>query len=119
MVSWNVVGLSGDQAESNVTHISVLVQWHVLLLQECFKKLDGVNVGVHEPSQQIQSCGSLRSGSRLVIGGDVTTSSCGMTHFHHIGACAAHSCSGRESVCGDLLDGLEQRKLTVHEKRLE
>ena len=48
VVSWNVVGLTGDQAESFVTHISILMQWDVLLLQECFKKLEGVNVGVHE-----------------------------------------------------------------------
>ena len=39
MVSWNVAGLSGDQAESFVTHVSMLVQWDVLLLQECLKKL--------------------------------------------------------------------------------
>ena len=48
MVSWNVAGLSGDQAESFVTHISVLVQWDVLFLQDCFKKFKGVNVRVHE-----------------------------------------------------------------------
>ena len=53
-------GLSGDQAESFVTHISVLVQWDVLLLQECFKNLEGVNVGVHELCTPKELSGGLR-----------------------------------------------------------
>ena len=31
-----------------LSQISMLVDWDVLLLQECFRKLDGVDVGEHE-----------------------------------------------------------------------
>ena len=48
VLSWNVAGLAEDCTDIFLSQISMLVDWDVLLLQECFRKLDGVDVGVHE-----------------------------------------------------------------------
>ena len=42
--SWNVAGLSEELTDAFLSQISMLRNWDVLLLQECFRKLDGVNV---------------------------------------------------------------------------
>ena len=41
---WTVGGFNGHF----LSQISMLTDWDVLLLQECFRKLDGVKVGAHE-----------------------------------------------------------------------
>ena len=48
VLSWNVAGLSEDSTDMFLSQISMVKDWDVLLLQECFRKLDGVNVGAHE-----------------------------------------------------------------------
>ena len=48
VLSWNVAGLAEDCTDIFLSQISMLADWDVLLLQECFRKLDGVDVGVHE-----------------------------------------------------------------------
>ena len=59
VLSWNVAGLAEDCTDIFLSQISMLVDWDVLLLQECFRKLDGVDVGVHElftPSELWEVC---------------------------------------------------------------
>ena len=46
--SRNVAGLSEESTDIFLSQISMLTNWDVLLLQACFRKLDGVNVGAHE-----------------------------------------------------------------------
>ena len=48
VLSWNVAGLAEDCTDIFLSQISMLADYDVLLLQECFRKLDGVNVGAHE-----------------------------------------------------------------------
>ena len=48
VLRWNVAGLSEDSTDISLSQISTLTDLEVLLLQECFRKLDGVNVGAHE-----------------------------------------------------------------------
>ena len=48
VLSWNVAGLAENCADIFLSQISMLTDWDVLLLQECFRKLDGVDVGVHK-----------------------------------------------------------------------
>ena len=48
VLSWNVAGMAEDSTDIFLSQISMLTDWDVLLLQECFRKLDGVNVGAHE-----------------------------------------------------------------------
>ena len=43
-----MAGLSEDSTDIFLSQISMLTDWDVLMLQECFRKLDGVNVGAHE-----------------------------------------------------------------------
>ena len=43
-----MAGLAEDCTDIFLSQISMLADWDVLLLQECFRKLDGVDVGVHE-----------------------------------------------------------------------
>ena len=37
-----------DSTDLFLSQLSMLTSWENLLLQECFTKLDGVNVGAHE-----------------------------------------------------------------------
>ena len=41
VLSWNVAGLAEDCTDIFLSQISMLADWDVLLLQECFRKLDG------------------------------------------------------------------------------
>ena len=43
VLSWNVAGLSEDSTDIFLSQVSMLTEWDVLLLQECFRKRDGVN----------------------------------------------------------------------------
>ena len=57
VLSWNVAGLAVDSTDIFLSQISMLADWDVLVLQECFRKLDGVDVGVHElftPSELLE-----------------------------------------------------------------
>ena len=59
MTLWNVAGLSEDSTDTLLSQISMLIEWDVLLLQECFRKLDGVNFVEHEiftPSDLVGDC---------------------------------------------------------------
>ena len=38
VLSWNVAGLSEDCTDIILSQISMLIDWDVLLLQECFRK---------------------------------------------------------------------------------
>ena len=52
-----MAGLSEDSTDTFLSQISMPTYWNVLLLQECFRKLDGVNVGAHElftPSELVE-----------------------------------------------------------------
>ena len=60
VLSWNVAGLAEDCTDIFLSQISMLVDWDVLLLQECFRKLDGVNVGAHELFTPSELLGGLR-----------------------------------------------------------
>ena len=44
----------------------MLADWDVLLLQECFRKLDGVNVGAHELFTPSELLGGLRCPAVIV-----------------------------------------------------
>ena len=57
---WNVAGLWEDSTDIFLSQISMLTDWDVLLLQECFRKLDGVNVGAHEQFTKSELVGGLR-----------------------------------------------------------
>ena len=48
VLSWNVAGLAEDCTDIFLSQISMFADWDMLLLQECFRRLDGVNVGAHE-----------------------------------------------------------------------
>ena len=43
-----MAGLAENSTDIFLSPISMLTDGDVLLLQECFRKLDGVNVGAHE-----------------------------------------------------------------------
>ena len=60
VLNWNVAGLSEDSADILLSQISMLTDWDVLMLQECFRKLDGVNVGAHELFMPPELLGGLR-----------------------------------------------------------
>ena len=60
VLSWNVAGLSEDFTDIFLSQISMLTDWDVLTLQECFRKLDGVNVGTHELFTPPELLGGLR-----------------------------------------------------------
>ena len=68
VVSWNVAGLQEDSKDICLSQISMLTDWDVLMLQECFRKLGGVNVGAHElftPPElfDAQQSSSIRNGA--------------------------------------------------------
>ena len=44
----------------------MLTNWDVLMLQECFRKLDGVNVGAHELFTPPELLGGLRCQAAIV-----------------------------------------------------
>ena len=48
VLSWNVAGLSEDSTDIFLSQISMLTEWDILLLPECFFLMDRVNVGAHE-----------------------------------------------------------------------
>ena len=60
VLSWNVAGLSEDSTDIFLSQNSMLTGWDVLMLQECFRKLDGVNVGAHELVTPPELLGGLR-----------------------------------------------------------
>ena len=45
VLSWSVAGLSEDATDIFLSQVSMFTDWDVLMLQECFRKLDGVNDG--------------------------------------------------------------------------
>ena len=80
VLSWNVAGLAEDSTDIfSCPQISMLTNWDVSLLQECFRKLDGVNVGAHELFTPCELLEGLRcpavimhqrwSGQRKAVGG--------------------------------------------------
>ena len=66
VLSWNVAGLAEDCTDIFLSQISMLADWDVLLLQECFRKLDGVNVGAHELFTPSELMGGLRCPAVIV-----------------------------------------------------
>ena len=66
VLSWNVAGLAEDCTDIFLSQISILADWDVLLLQECFRKLDGVNVGAHELFTPSELMGGLRCPAVIV-----------------------------------------------------
>ena len=57
---WTVGGLH----KRFLSQISMLTDWDVLVLQECFRKLNGVNVGAHElftPPELLGDCDAQQS----------------------------------------------------------
>ena len=42
VLGWNVGGLSEDSTDIFLSQISMLTESDILLMQECFKKMDGV-----------------------------------------------------------------------------
>ena len=66
VLSWNVAGLSEDYTDIFASQISMLTDWDVLMLQECFRKLDGVNVGAHELFTPPELLGGLRCPAVIV-----------------------------------------------------
>ena len=66
VLSWNVAGLAEDCTDIFLSQISMLADWDVLLLQECFRKLDGVDVGVHELFTPSELLGGLRCPAVIV-----------------------------------------------------
>ena len=64
--SWNVACLAEDCTDIFLSQISMLADWDVLLLQECFRKLDGVNVGAHELFTPSELLGGLRCPAVIV-----------------------------------------------------
>ena len=55
-----------DSTDIFLSQISMLTDWDVLLLQECFRKLDGVNVGAHELFTPSELLGGLRCPAVIV-----------------------------------------------------
>ena len=66
VLSWNVAGLAENCTDIFLSQISMLADWVVLLLQECFRKLDGVDVGVHELFTPSELLGRLRCPAVIV-----------------------------------------------------
>ena len=66
VLSWNVAGLAEDCTDIFLSQMSVLADWVVLLLLECFRKLDGVNVGAHELFTPSELVGRLRCPAVIV-----------------------------------------------------
>ena len=66
VLSWNVAGLAENCTDIFLSQISMLADWDVLLLQECFRKLDGVDVGVHELFTPSELLGGLRCPAVIV-----------------------------------------------------
>ena len=66
VLSWNVAGLAEDCTDIFLSQISMLADWDVLLLQECFRKLDGLNVGAHELFTPSELMGGLRCPAVIV-----------------------------------------------------
>ena len=66
VLSWNVAGLAEDCTDIFLSQISMPADWDVLLLQECFRKLDGVDVGVHELFTPSELLGGLRCPAVIV-----------------------------------------------------
>ena len=66
VLSWNVAGLAEDCTDIFLSQISMLADWDVLLLQECFRKLDGVNVGAHDLFTPSELLGGLRCPAVIV-----------------------------------------------------
>ena len=66
VLSWNVAGLAEDCTDIFLSQISMLADWDVLLLQEYFRKLDGVNVGAHELFTPSELMGGLRCPAVIV-----------------------------------------------------
>ena len=60
VLSSSVAGLEEECTDILLSQISMLTDWDVLLLQECFIKLDGVNVGAHELFTPSELLGGLR-----------------------------------------------------------
>ena len=54
------------ELERGWTQISMLTDWDVLLLQECFRKLDGVSVGAHKLLTPCELLGGLRCPAVIV-----------------------------------------------------
>ena len=55
-----MAGLAEDCTDIFLSQISMHTDWDVLLLQGCFRKLDGVNVGAHELFTPPELLGRLR-----------------------------------------------------------
>ena len=66
VLSWNVAGLAEDCTDIFLSLMSMLADWDVLLLQECFMKLDGVDVGAHELFTPSELLGGLRCPAVIV-----------------------------------------------------
>ena len=66
VLSWNVAGLVEDCADIFLSQISMLADWDVLMLQECFRKLDGVDVDAHELFTPPELLGGLRCPAVIV-----------------------------------------------------
>ena len=101
VLSWSVAGPSQDSTDIFLSQISTLTDWDVLLLQECFRKLDGVNVGAHEPltpselvrrlpcpaviihqrwNTQSRAVGRASRWTAVELGGQLTTISAHLSH---------------------------------------
>ena len=61
-----MAGLSEDSTDIFLSQISMLTDWDVLLLQECYRKLDGVNVGADELFTPSELLGGLRCPAVIV-----------------------------------------------------
>ena len=66
VLSWSVAGLSEDSTDIFLSQISMPTDWDLLMLQECFRKLDGVNVGAHELFTPPELLGGLRCPAVIV-----------------------------------------------------
>ena len=66
VLSWNVAGLSEGSTDIFLSQISMLTGCDVLLLQKCFRKLHGVNVGAHELFTPPELLGGLRCPAVIV-----------------------------------------------------
>ena len=64
VLSWNVAGLAEDCADIFLSQISMLADWDVLLLQECFRKLDGVDVGAARFVHAVRTRGRIAMSGR-------------------------------------------------------
>ena len=61
-----MAGLSEDSTDIFLLQISMLTDWDVLMLQECFRKLDGESVGAHELFTPPELLGGLRCPAVIV-----------------------------------------------------